>query len=42
MGLDFVGLELNPEYCEMARRRIANPNPEPDVADAPGQLALFA
>jgi len=26
-GCDFIGIELNPEYAEMARRRIANENP---------------
>ena len=26
-GLDFIGIELNPEYCELARKRIAEYNP---------------
>ena len=42
LGLNFIGVELNPEYCEMARQRIENPNPEPEVPDVPGQLDLFA
>jgi len=41
MGLNFIGIELNPEYAEMARKRIANPNPEPEIPDVEGQLQLF-
>lgn len=40
LGRSFVGIELNPEYAEMARRRIANPEPERPVKDAPGQLRM--
>jgi hypothetical protein len=42
MGLDFIGIELNEEYCAMARKRIENPHPEPDVPDMPGQMGLFS
>jgi tRNA/tmRNA/rRNA uracil-C5-methylase (TrmA/RlmC/RlmD family) len=37
LGRSFIGIELNPEYAEMARRRIANPEPEPVVVDVDGQ-----
>lgn len=39
LGRRFVGIELNPEYAEMARRRIAEP--EPEVQDVEGQALLF-
>ena len=42
MGLNFIGIELNPEYAEMARKRIANPEPVPVVEEVPSQLRLFA
>jgi len=32
LGRKFVGVELNPEYCEMARRRIGTPVPLLDFA----------
>ena len=41
MGLDFIGIELNPDYCKMARQRIANPQPEPEIPDVEGQAYLF-
>ena len=41
MGLNHIGLELNPDYCEMARQRIADPEPEPITPDVAGQLRLF-
>jgi len=41
LGRQFVGIELNPKYCEMARRRMGNPEPEPLIVDVPGQLGLF-
>lgn len=41
LGRDFIGIELSEEYAAMARRRIANPNPEPAVPDVPEQMALF-
>jgi len=41
MGLNFIGIELNPEYADMARKRIANPTPEPEIPDVEGQLQLF-
>lgn len=31
LGRDAIGLELNPEYAEMARRRIAAPRSEPEA-----------
>ena len=40
LGRDFVGCELNPEYAEMARKRIANPEPEPVIEDVPGQEVM--
>lgn len=42
LGRDFIGIELNKEYAEMARQRIANPNPEPELPDVEGQLLLGA
>ncbi len=41
LGRSFIGIELNPEYCEMARQRIANPYPKPEAKDAEGQEMLF-
>lgn len=41
LGRDFIGIELSEDYAAMARKRIANPNPEPDVPDVPRQMALF-
>jgi hypothetical protein len=40
LSRSFIGLELSETYCEMARRRIDNPEPETAIADAPGQLML--
>ncbi len=40
LGRRFIGIELNPEYAEMARRRIANPEPEPEIADVEGQATM--
>lgn len=40
MGLSFIGIELNPEYCEMARKRIDNPEPETAIPDVPGQTTF--
>jgi hypothetical protein len=42
LGRSFIGIELNPEYCEMARQRIANPYPKPEVPDVEGQEVLFS
>ena len=42
LGRAFIGIEINPEYAAMARRRIANPEPLPEVADMPGQMEMFA
>jgi len=43
-GRDFVGLELNGDYCRMARRRIlleGHPGRRAETVDQiPGQLAL--
>lgn len=41
MGRNSIGIDLSPEYCEMAWRRIHNPEPEAAVADVPGQLEMF-
>ena len=41
LGRDFLGIELKPEYAEMARRRIRNPEPEPLDPVPEEQLALF-
>jgi hypothetical protein len=40
-GRSFIGIELNPDYAVMARKRIANPQPDPEPVDVPGQLGLF-
>jgi DNA modification methylase len=40
LGLDFIGIELNADYCEMARKRIENPEPEAAIPDVPGQLVF--
>lgn len=42
LGRNFIGLELNPEYCEMARRRIANPERLVEAVEDPDQMELFA
>ncbi len=42
LGRSFIGIELNPVYCEMARERIANPYPQRELPDGPGQELLFA
>ena len=42
LGRQFIGIELNPNYCSLALRRIRNPQPEPVVADVVGQMGLFA
>ncbi|MDZ4250335.1 MAG: DNA methyltransferase [Candidatus Nanopelagicales bacterium] len=41
MGLAFIGCEASPEYAEMARRRIANPDPEPEAPQVAGQGELW-
>lgn len=41
LGRSFIGIELNPEYCEMARERIRNPWPLPAIPDVAGQLSLL-
>ncbi|KKL50314.1 hypothetical protein LCGC14_2306750, partial [marine sediment metagenome] len=40
LGRRFIGIELKPEYAEMARRRIENPDPEPVIEDARGQAVM--
>jgi DNA modification methylase len=40
-GRTFYGIDASAEYCEMARKRIANPEPRPVEPDAEGQLTLF-
>lgn len=37
-GRRFVGIDASETYCNMARRRIANPEPEPEVLDVEGQM----
>ncbi len=41
LGRDFIGLELSEEYAAMARKRIANPHPKPEVPDVEGQTKLW-
>jgi hypothetical protein len=38
LGRRFIGIELNLEYCAMARRRIENPEPVAEIPDAEGQM----
>lgn len=40
LGRRFIGLEVSSEYCEMARRRIREPEPEPVDEVPEGQLRL--
>lgn len=40
LGRSFIGIELNPEYAAMARKRIENPHPEPAIPDAEGQTVM--
>jgi DNA modification methylase len=43
LGLNFVGIELNPEYARLAERRIADcldDGPKPEV-DVPGQMTFL-
>lgn len=42
LGRSFIGIEINPEYCEMAKQRIANPRPDPELVDVPGQQEMFS
>ena len=42
LGRKFIGIEINPEYAAMARRRIANPEPLPAIEDVRGQMEMFA
>ena len=37
LGRRGIGIELNPEYARMAEKRIANPEPLPEIADVDGQ-----
>ncbi len=37
LGRRGIGIELNPEYAAMAEKRIANPEPLPEIVDAEGQ-----
>ncbi len=37
LGRRFIGIELNPDYAELARARIANPEPMPPTPDCVGQ-----
>lgn len=40
-GRSFIGIDASAEYCDMARRRIANPEPEPEPVDVEGQMTMF-
>ncbi len=40
MGRNSIGIDLSPEYCDMAWKRIHNPEPMPVVEDVPDQLQL--
>ncbi len=40
LGRRFIGIELNGAYAEMARRRIENPEPEPEIPDVEGQSTM--
>ncbi len=40
LGRRGIGIEASPKYCEMARRRIKNPKPEPEIPDVEGQLTF--
>ncbi len=40
LGRNFIGIELNPAYAAMAERRIANPEPGPEVEDVAGQETM--
>lgn len=40
LGCRFIGVELNPDYAEMARRRIENPEPELELPDLEGQMQM--
>lgn len=40
-GRKFIGIDASETYCEMARRRIANPEPEPEIQDVEGQMQMF-
>jgi hypothetical protein len=37
LGRRGIGIELNPEYARMAEKRIANPEPLPEIVDVDGQ-----
>ena len=39
-GRNFIGIDASAEYCKMARRRIADPEPEPIPPDAEGQMTF--
>ncbi len=40
LGRRFVGIELNEQYAVMARKRIENPEPLPEIVDVEGQEML--
>ena len=41
LGLHGIGIDASATYLDMARRRIENRNPEPEVPDLPGQGTMF-
>lgn len=36
----FMGVDLDPGCCELSRRRIDNPEPEPEIPDVEGQTTM--
>lgn len=36
-----IGIDASAEYCAMARRRIADPEPEAEIPDVEGQMTMF-
>jgi tRNA1(Val) A37 N6-methylase TrmN6 len=40
-GRNFIGIDASETYANMARRRIADPEPEPEVQDVEGQMRMF-
>jgi site-specific DNA-methyltransferase (adenine-specific) len=38
-GFRFIGIDDKPDYCEIARQRIANANEQTDLFTGPGRTA---